>query len=544
MKTFLAKICSFFLFLIVFSLFVPSSLYASGSSSSITVINLVRSNAQGHEKDNLFNSLQAQWEITDDAHIPATWLVQYSVLENNKMVNFMKTNMHGQEFGLLFEIDKNFAEKSGVTYKNQGGPWYFSDSLLLPSYDISERRKMIDTAFAKFRDIFGYYPKTVGAWWIGADSLTYMHQRYGVIAALRAADQYKLDEYTIWGGPWDIPYVASTTNEGMPAKSVQDSSGVVILQWGVRDALLGYSDQLYGVQDFPNRGYDSGYVNFMASVFLKAPFGNLVFGLENGGDLAVFSGYYQLMLTKAQEIHSAQHVALSFAGDFAKKFLQQGNVLGGASVVLTKGYRSSDQAVWVNKEKYRVFIQKIGNKVSLIDVRNYAQKNEEDFAVLPNVNPMLLIQEPALIDSKQVSGQERLLCNCNEDLHLSKKGSVLELFSGKTKIAEFTDDGFRITVGKMQQFVFNKQFQLSIPLALFLLYAVYFLILLKRSSFKKALLEMLVLVVPLLFALSYLKDRSFFLFDTKELPLFSLAPILRFLTVPNLDPRPSGRGME
>ena len=269
----------------------------------------------------------------------------------------------------------------------------------------------------------------------------------------------------------------------------------------------------------------------MSSVFLAYPFGNLVFGLENGGNLDTFNSYYKLMMTKANELRITQHVSLSLAGDFAKKFLQQGNVLGKTAYILTRGYQSSDQAFWINKKNYRAFIQKIGNRIDLIDVRNYALKNEEDFAVVPNVNPMLQIQEPAVIDSMRISSQKRFLCNCSESLHVVRKGSMLELFSGNIKIAEFAEDSFSINVGKIQTYVFHRPFLLSIPFVLYLLYAGYFLILLKKISFKNALLEVSFLLLPLLLALSYMTYQSVFLFDKKELVLFYLAPMLRFLSI-------------
>ncbi|MBI5122956.1 hypothetical protein HZA75_03810 [Candidatus Roizmanbacteria bacterium] len=244
----------FFLAVFIFLIISPQNIYAADSKNlpAITIINPIRGNELGHEKDDLLSGLKTQWQYTFDANVNATWLWQYTALENEAMVNFAKTNMKNQDFGIFLEIDRNFAKKSGVQYRGQG-PWYFSDGLLLVSYDKNEREKLIDEVFSKFKKTFGYYPKTVGAWWIGADSLVYMQKKYGIVAAMRASDQFDLDVYSIWGTPWSIPYVASKENEGLPAEEVDDSSKVVMLQWAPRDPTRGYNDFAYSVQDFTLR---------------------------------------------------------------------------------------------------------------------------------------------------------------------------------------------------------------------------------------------------------------------------------------------------
>jgi hypothetical protein len=276
------KIILFVFSLIVVLSFFPGHLEAQDNNShpAITIINLIRGNGLGHKSDDLFASLKAQWQVTKEADVPATWLFQYGALENTEMTKFAKREMKGQEFGLLFEIDRNYTEKAHVQFRGQG-EWYFSDGLLLSSYDQSERRRLIDAAFSKFMEIFGYYPKTVGAWWIGGDSLSYMQKKYKITSALRASDQFNLDYYSIWGTPWNIPYLSSRTNEGMPATTFDQSAKIVILQWAIRDPLKGYSDPLYSLQDYSAKGYTSDYINYLASIYLDKPFGNFVMGLED-----------------------------------------------------------------------------------------------------------------------------------------------------------------------------------------------------------------------------------------------------------------------
>src|SRR3972149_3877199 len=103
------KIFLFLGFLTVLSLFLLSHSQANGQKDSlspaITVINLIRGNGLGHERDDLTASLKAQWQVTKEQKVNATWLLQYGALEKKSITDFAKNEMPGQEFGLLFEID-------------------------------------------------------------------------------------------------------------------------------------------------------------------------------------------------------------------------------------------------------------------------------------------------------------------------------------------------------------------------------------------------------------------------------------------------------
>ena len=41
--------------------------------------------------------------------------------------------------------------------------------------------KKLDTICKKFKEEFSYYPKSGGAWWVGADAFDYMPKKYHII---------------------------------------------------------------------------------------------------------------------------------------------------------------------------------------------------------------------------------------------------------------------------------------------------------------------------------------------------------------------------
>ncbi len=524
-----------FLFTIFFSFF-SGDLKAQGNSTqpAITIINLIRGNGLGHETDDLLTSLKAQWQVTKEADVRATWLFQYGALENAGMTEFVKSEMKDQEFGLLFEIDRNYAEKAHVQFRGKEA-WYFSDGLLLSSYDRNERRKMIDAAFSKFRKIFGYYPKTVGAWWIGGDSLFYMQKKYGITAALRAADQFNLDFYSIWGTPWNIPYLSSKVNEGIPAASYEESAKVVILQWAIRDPLKGYADATYSLQDYSMKGYSAEYVDYLASIFLLKPFGNIVMGLENGGTLEMFQQSYKGMLNKAKEIQASGKANIVLARDYAQNFLAQKKVFAGRTYFLSTDYDSNNQSFWYTSENYRVAVHKINDAVYLVDLRNYVTKTEEDFNILPNSQGHLRINGPEIIDSMRFPDNRMLIKITKEPLSIKEKDKEVALYAGNDEIAYFTSTGCTLYLenNNEKHFYFNQEKLRILPIQIIIsLYILYFIVLyVYKKNIRNLFKEYVLLLFPLFLAFSLLVNSSTFLFDKKETPLLHLLFSLDFLPV-------------
>lgn len=533
MRVISIKIVFFTVFFLLL-LFIFTNSYKAFAESqktnlpSITVINPIRGNELGHEKDDLYSSLKAQWEVTKNLDINATWLLQYSVLENKDMLDFAKSQMKNQEFGLLFEIDRNFTNKSGVQYRGRG-PWYFSDGLFLVSYDTSEREKLINTAFSKFKEKFGYYPKTVGAWWIGADSLLYMQKKYGITSSLRAADQFNLDFYSIWGTPFSIPYLSSKQNQAIPAKNFEESLKIVNLQWAVRDPVQGYEDPLFSIQDYPIKQYDTKYVDYLSSIYLKNEHDNIVIGLENGGTKETFSNYYKTILEKAKDLQNSNKVKITLARNYADEFLSQHKVFSNKSYFLAKNYKSNDQSFWYISENIRVLVQKIGKNIYLSDLRDYSNKKTEDFKLLPNSQSRLFINTPYILDSLFFPHKKILIGSGDSSLQIKELENEVLLLIDEKVIGKFSSNQVKLFSANNKSLIYNFNFnnnQIKIFYILISFYFFYFVILyFHYKSFKKVFSFFWILIIPLILSLQFLIFQPNYLFDKKELLIFNLFPI-------------------
>ena len=497
---------------------------------------MIRGNELGHKDVDLLPRLQAQWDETKSYNVQATWLWQPDALTNRNLTDYAKSNLQNQEFGLFLEYGPRSANTSGVQYRGRG-LWYFSDGLFELSYDPIERKKLVDSSFGIFKQTFGYYPKTVGAWWIDGPMLNYLRKTYGITSTLRAADQYNLDVYSIWGTPWSIPYLASTTNAGIPARSSDQSSNVVVMQWAARDPVRGYGDSrdasVHSFQDYQKIGFENTYFNYLASVFLRHPGDQIVVGLENDEDEKTFipGGHYDDLVRGATDLEKSGKAKIQLAKDYAADFLASKQILQPTKYFLTKDYLSNDQTFWYNSPNFRIGIKKEGDTVSLIDYRDYRQKVSEEYNYLPNSNGDLRIYIPEVIDSATLPQQKKLLITSNAPLVAQEKDGVVTLSAGEQQIGTFSQEKFEIKSVNQPEV---KSMMVSVFTWIGLIYFAYLVIYyFRRKNIKKFLLSDAIIFVPLLIAIPYLSSGYLhdltFVFDKKQL---FLSPFLTLIPLP------------
>src|SRR3989344_8201064 len=77
----------------------------------LTIVNPVRIST--YTKDPVL-SLQAEYAQVDYRNLPATWLLTYDVLKNQRMVSAFSDFNKQQEFGIFLEVSADFADDSEI----------------------------------------------------------------------------------------------------------------------------------------------------------------------------------------------------------------------------------------------------------------------------------------------------------------------------------------------------------------------------------------------------------------------------------------------
>ena len=170
----------------------------------------------------LFETTKQELAIAKEYGIQNTFLLQYDALIDERYINlFQKEADETTELGLWFEIPKPLLDKAGLPWRGRDGwtwDWHIVPGFSM-AYTQEERRLLIDTAMNDFKEIFGFYPKTVASWLIDSYSITYLTEKYAISALGICRDQTATDAYTLVGGYFNQAYYPSKINMFTPAQT-------------------------------------------------------------------------------------------------------------------------------------------------------------------------------------------------------------------------------------------------------------------------------------------------------------------------------------
>ena len=197
----------------------------------------VRSNQDpqpGMTGEPMFKNFVASVALAKKHKIPTTFMFEHQTLVDPRFREFMIREMKDDplmEPAMNMQFGQELVEKAGLKWRGQRYVWDPAPSISYPSgFTPKEREKLVDLYMADFKQVFGRYPKTAGAWVVDTYALRYLKEKYGVIASAECPDQWRTDFYTLWGAPQNTPYVVSRHNAYMPAQTRKNSLGVAMFR--------------------------------------------------------------------------------------------------------------------------------------------------------------------------------------------------------------------------------------------------------------------------------------------------------------------------
>lgn len=384
---------------------------------------------------NPLESLLSQYQELAKRALPATWLFTYDSLDIDGLDNFTQQADKNNEFGVWMEVTPKLASESGVLY-NKTDSWHRSTSVFLSGYIQPDRLKMVDMIFKKFKSRFGYYPASIGAWWVDSYSLSYMSEKYGVKANLGVSDQHSTDGYHIWGQPWGVPFYPSKSHTGLPASSLANKLNVVNLQWAPRDPLNGYgqaSASLYSTQDWFVKGLSLNYFNQLVDLYAQKhynQYGAIVLGLESdfppGTYRGIFASEIQDIAAKAATGDFQVLNMQEFSNWYQRRFPQISPNYLITSDDLLGSHKSS---YWYQTPGYRLGLEynSVTQELFLLDLRIYPNNLYEPFYTSPNKGLDLYINTPFILDSASNPSDKLNLGRIKPQISSSPFGPILKL---------------------------------------------------------------------------------------------------------------------
>lgn len=350
LQFFLFFIVSFFLiFLNTQNVSAQNDKYCS--NRYVTLVNPVRGRDLWIDKTN--NPIINQYNIVSKNDLTATWLLQYDTLKDESLVDEIKKFGNKQELGVFLEVSSSFANDSRVIYP-LNRPWARPDVIFLSGYTRSERIKLIDKLFSEFKNVYGIYPKSVGAWWIDSYSLNYLKDKYNIKSALIVADQKITDHYGVWGQWWGAPYFPSSKNILIPGKA-NDIVDVGVVQWAQRhpDIAVGdghlFSNYSFQANDYIRQGLNTSFFKDLTSIYFdcRNEISQITIGLETGMESVGYLKEYEKQVDYLINYPEVRFVSMSTFADIYRpifKKLNEYKIYGPKTTwVMTKDSRYNEE---------------------------------------------------------------------------------------------------------------------------------------------------------------------------------------------------------
>lgn len=206
----------------------------------VNIVNFVRGCEPRLEVD-LVKPVKEQIRLIEEYRLSGTFLLQYDALVRPDITDLLRgLDSERYELGVWHEIVEEQAVASGIEWRGRY-PWdWHTDCDCSVGYTKSERERLVDTVYSKFKEIFGYYPRVFGSWLFDTHTIRYISERYGIDAACNCKEQYGTDGYTLWGGYYGQGYYPSRNNVFLPASSREGQINVPIFRMLGSDPVYQY----------------------------------------------------------------------------------------------------------------------------------------------------------------------------------------------------------------------------------------------------------------------------------------------------------------
>ncbi|PTS91726.1 hypothetical protein DBR11_28460 [Pedobacter sp. HMWF019] len=402
----------------------------------------------------LYQTVVKQVEIMKKYNLPGTFLLQYDALMDSRYQKLLSGLPKGSfEIGAWWEIPQPLVEKAGLKWRGRY-PWDWRANIgFSTGYTPEERLKLIDVYMTDFKKIFGYYPKSVGSWFIDAYSLNYMYEKYHIVASSNCKDQYGTDGYTLWGGYWNQAYYPSKINSYMPAQNAKNQIPVPIFRMlgsdPIRQYDTGLGTQRQGVVTlepvYNFGGGDATWVNWFFKSFTED--GSLGFnytqaGQENSFTWDAMAKGFEIQMPLIAKLRAEGKVKVETMEQFGLWFKKNYKVTPATSFSVSEDLEGSDlKTIWFNSRFYRVNMLWENNGLRIRDIHLFdenfpdqynsqpATSNECVFFTLPVVdgyiwsksNQLAGMRLKAWIDGKEVllKGKDPRFSNGKGAVHIS-----------------------------------------------------------------------------------------------------------------------------
>jgi len=332
----------------------------------INFIRLLEPRDSAITEDVLYQTVVKQIALMRKYHLGGTFLLQFDALMDPRYQKLLKALPRDSfEIGGWWEIPEPLVEKAGMKWRGRF-PWDWRTNIgFSTGYTPEERKRLADVYMKNFKDVFGYYPKSVGSWFIDAYTLNYLYEKYHIVASCNCKDQYGTDGYTLWGGYWNQAYYPSKINSYMPAQHADKQIPVPIFRMLGSDPIRQYENglgqQRQGVTTlepvYKHAGGDSTWVHWFFKELVNGAsmaFGYTQAGQENSFTWDAMKEGLQIQFPLIEKLRDEKKIKVETLAESGKWFKENFKVTPATSVTVNNDLPGgNDKTVWFDSRFYR-----------------------------------------------------------------------------------------------------------------------------------------------------------------------------------------------
>ncbi|MGY3052032.1 hypothetical protein ACVWYG_000219 [Pedobacter sp. UYEF25] len=333
----------------------------------VNFIRLLEPRDSAITEDVLYQTVVKQVDIMKKYKLGGTFLLQYDALIDHRYQKLLKALPRPSfEVGAWWEITQPQVEKAGLKWRGRY-PWDWRANIgFSTGYTPKERELLIDIYMVDFKKIFGYYPKSIGSWFIDSYSLNYMYEKYHIVASSNCKDQYGTDGYTLWGGYWNQAYYPSKINAYMPAQNAKNQIPVPIFRMLGSDPVRQYDNglgtTLQGVVTlepvYKFGGGDSTWVSWFFKSFTKDKalgFNYAQAGQENSFTWDAMKKGFELQMPLIAKLRDEHKISVETMEQSGLWFKKKYKVTPPTSFTVNEDVAGSNlKTAWFNSRFYRI----------------------------------------------------------------------------------------------------------------------------------------------------------------------------------------------
>lgn len=449
---------------------------AENSPRIVNIINFIRQiepRDAAITNEVLLETVRQQIRQLNQYSLPGTFLLQYDALIDPAYQQLLKTELNAaSEIGAWWEITQPHVEAAGMTWRGKY-PWDWHANVgFATGYTPAEREKLVDVYMAKFREIYGRYPASVGSWFIDAHTIGYMYEKYGIVASCNCKDQLGTDGYTLWGGYWNQAYYPSRLNAYMPAQTEAGQIPVPIFRMLGSDPIYQYDQGLgsniQGVISlepvYPAAGGDRKWIEWFFRSMFDEPalaFNYVQAGQENSFTWEAMQKGLGIQIPLLDLLRRSGKIRIETLETSGKWFKSCFPVTPATAVTaLTDVRDEGHKTVWFNSRFYRTNLFWEGDSFRFRDIHLFDQEYPSDYLTQAGTSTQCIYLTLPVVDGFRWSTHQKMAGL--RVVELRADGSTVEIPLGNP-VVEALDDNtlLQVTCGVFRFRFLEDRFEVS-----------------------------------------------------------------------------------